>query len=335
MKKFICLLLSLVLLTSILSSCNDISDTNSDINVINNATETATDTISTNTEGKEELKSSPASDFKYKFSEDNERVFITQYIGTSKNVVIPSKIEGRTVTSLIGYQVDDFLHGVFQDTDIETVIIPNTIKVMGSSTFKDCTFLYSVTIKPNSELLDIGNEAFRSCSSLRTINLGDAENLKAIGSYAFENCSSIKEIYLPQNLTEIGKGTFAYCTSLKSATIPPKLNLMFIEESAFHNVPSLEQIVFNEGREKITGYAFIQTDANIHIVVPTSIVKFSPGPFLINPSSKIKITFLGDAPEIVEDDTDWFGNPTIYYDPNTNGWDNFAWNNKFNIKPIQ
>ena len=47
----------------------------------------------------------------------------------------------------------------------------------------------------------------------------------------------------------------------------------------------------------------------------------------------IKITFLGDCPEITNEN-DYFGIPTIYYDPDTNGWDAFAWMDQYQTVPL-
>ena len=110
------------------------------------------------------------SDFEYEFSPSNESALITKYIGKSKNVVIPSKIEGRTVTALKSVSVNSEngdMQGAFQNTDVETVVIPETIKAIGSNAFKNCTALTTVTIKPDSELYSIDRGAFENCFSLK------------------------------------------------------------------------------------------------------------------------------------------------------------------------
>ena len=320
MKKIICLLLSLVLTVSFLSSCSDTHDKTTDSESVSESSDNTQENSSLNNGSA--VTESPVEDFKYKFSEDNERVFITQYIGTSKNVVIPSKIEGRIVTSLIGYQVDGFLHGVFQDTDIETVVIPDTIKGTSGRTFKDCTFLYSVTIKQNSELRDIGNEDFRNCSSLKIINLEDAKKLKSIGSYAFNNCSSIERIILPENLESIEFAGFSECPSLKSVNIPSKLNLLpnDFRGLRFSDLPVLEEIVFSEDWKTINGYMFFGISSNVSIIIPKGVTSISVCLFGNGGDGHVNLYFLGDCPQITDGDR-FSGDVTIYYDPNTTGWD--------------
>lgn len=103
-----------------------------------------------------------------------------------------------------------------------------------------------------------------------------------------------------------------------------------------NNVPSLNRIVFNERREEIVGYALVQTAGNIEIVVPKGVKKISPLTFIFNQPSKIKITFLGDAPETVEDtDSDWLEGSVAFYNPETIGWENFSWKDKVEMTPIQ
>ena len=68
------------------------------------------------------------------------------------------------------------MQGAFQNTDVETVVIPETIKAIGSNAFKNCTALTTVTIKPDSELYSIDRGVFENCFSLKEINIEDNEN---------------------------------------------------------------------------------------------------------------------------------------------------------------
>ena len=60
--------------------------------------------------------------------------------------------------------------------------------------------------------------------------------------------------------------------------------------------------------------------------------KFEACTFFIH--GPAKIVFLGDCPEIVGG-ADLLGEPTIYYDPETNGWDTVIWKEKYPVMPIQ
>lgn len=335
MKKIICLLLSLILIIGFLSSCrynqNKIIDSGAE-------SESSDDTqiSSLNTENTEPiLTETPAEDFEYRFSKSNENAIITKYIGTSKDVIIPSKIEGRTVTSLLGYQVDDILHGVFQGTEIETVVIPETVIAMAGRTFMDCTFLSSVTIKPNSVLREIGNQAFRNCSSLKTINLEDAKNLKSIGSFAFNNCNSIERIILPENLESIGLAGFSECASLKSINVPSKLNLMPNDLGLrITDLPTLEEIRFDDGRQIINGYIYFGMSSDVNIIIPSSVNTIEMDVFGNSDDGHVNLYFLGDCPQFIYYEDRFPGYVTIYYDPNTNGWDTTPLKEVYTLIPI-
>ena len=99
-----------------------------------------------------------------------------------KDLVIP---EGVT-------QIKDW---VFYSTDIETVIISNTVKSIGSSAFSNCYNIKEVTL-PNS-VTSIGGHAFSGCSSLESIVLGDG--VKTIEKWAFGWDESLKNITVSEN----------------------------------------------------------------------------------------------------------------------------------------
>ena len=309
----------------------------------------------------QELVPNPATDFEYEINSDQTGILINKYIGSSLNVVIPSYIEDLPVLSLKGCFDEVYsttvVDGVFEGSSIKTVVIPETVKTIGYAAFVDCRDLTQIIIPANSNLMYIGGCAFENCTSLEKIDLSTTQlkkieelafrecinlkeikfpdTLEEIKKRAFYKCSALLELDLPQSLAKIEGGAFGYCASLKRVVIPPNLNLTSLDEAIFYGIPVVEQIVFKEGREEITGYGLILTDANVEIVVPQSVRKFSPLPFFINPPANIIITFLGNAPEIVDNkDFYWFESATIYYDPYTIGWETFVWNEKIEMKPL-
>ncbi len=261
----------------------------------------------------------PASDFLYEYSPDNAHIVITKYIGESQNVVVPSKIEGLPVTSLFGTPEHDFEHGVFQNTDVETVTLPETITVIGSKCFENCADLTAVTIKPDSELHTICARAFKNCTSLKEIKTENAEKLRIIEDYAFENCRAIEKIKFAQNLENIGKWAFYSCYSLKSVAFSSaNITIVGFELAVFDDVPALEEIIFEEGCQSLLGINIFHITGDVNVTIPASVKKMASRMFMN--SGSMKMTFLGDCPEII--DADQFeGDVTIFYDPDTKGWD--------------
>ena len=64
----------------------------------------------------------------------------------------------------------------------------------------------------------IGSSSFRGCTSLTSVTIPDS--VTSIGSYAFSGCSDLTTITIPDSVTSIGSGAFSGCSSLKSITIP-------------------------------------------------------------------------------------------------------------------
>ncbi|MGN1307516.1 MAG: leucine-rich repeat protein [Faecousia sp.] len=153
-------------------------------------------------------KASPIEDFEYKFVEGN--AVITKYIGSDLEVVIPDEIEGRPVTT-IG---EDAFHGY----DFESVYIPDSVLVIESLAFSECTRLKEVRLPKN--LKNLGGFAFSACGSLEEIEIYSAEK---IGGFAFRGCSALKEVELPDNLKSLGDAAFASCSALKQIELPDNL----------------------------------------------------------------------------------------------------------------
>lgn len=297
----------------------------------------------------------PASDFEYELSTNKNYVYITKYIGTDEHVVIPSQIDDISVSVIKGiyYPSTGETVGAFQNSSIRSVVIPNSIASIHNNAFSDCQYLSQITFLPNSNLKfissafencvalkkidlsllpleEIGTCTFSGCTNLKEITLPNA--LLKIGEHAFYECSSLLEINLPQNLVEIGRNAFNYCTSLRTITIPPNLSLVYFNSIPFDYIPSLEKIIFENGRDEINGTSVFVISSDAEIIIPKSVKKFSPYAFYIYDSAKF--IFWGDCPEIVEQET-FYGNPTIFYDPTTKGWDECVWKDTYNLEPIQ
>ena len=137
--------------------------------------------------------------------------------GCIDNLVIPSTINGKSVTIIAKYG--------FQNWDIKSVSIPNSITMIGDFAFQNCKLLSSVEIP--SSVVTVGTNAFNDCSKLNNVKLNDG--LKTIGKAAFYNCGNIEvleipktveiikeyglytqinNVYVPKNVIEIGKMTF-------------------------------------------------------------------------------------------------------------------------------
>ncbi len=119
-------------------------------------------------------------DFEYGVLDDGT-VEITDYHrttndGSTINVEIPDKINGRIVTGI------------------------------GDEAFKYCAILTSITIPDG--VTSIGSNAFYFCTNLRSVTIPD--NVTEIYEGAFFNCTSLKSVTIPAGVKTIGPEAFGY-----------------------------------------------------------------------------------------------------------------------------
>ena len=99
---------------------------------------------------------------------------------------------------------------------LTSIVIPASVKTIGTGAFDSCTRLSSVTFGENSGLEEIGINAFHNCEKLENIVLPDG--VKTIGDQSFDGCSKLNSVTLGSGLTSIGRNAFGYCTALKTIT---------------------------------------------------------------------------------------------------------------------
>ena len=230
------------------------------------------------------LKANPVSDFNYYLNEEKQCINITGYVGENADVVIPTYIEDLPVR-FIGI-------GSFAGTSVETVVLPDTVE-------------------------EIWPSAFRGCQDLKVIQF--SANLKLIDIEAFRNCTSLEKVILPNGLETIENHAFSYCSALREVIIPGTIK--YSGEEIFLRCNSIEKVTFEQGLEVIGKRAMFTSEKIKTLVIPSSVKEIKPDTFGFLKLDSI--TFLGDAPIVGKDEfISCPSNFTIYYDPNTSGWNN-------------
>ena len=119
---------------------------------------------------------------------------------------------------------------------IKRIIIGDGITTIGSSAFRNCFALNSVTI-PNS-VRTIGEAAFEYCSALTSVTIPNSVTI--IEWSTFKDCSALTSVTIPNSVTEIGGDAFSKCTNLQKVNIGNSVKTIGI--AAFNNCTSITQI---------------------------------------------------------------------------------------------
>ena len=150
------------------------------------------------------------------------------------------------------------------------LVIPECVKIIGSSVFKNCYNLNKIILP--SGLEHIEREAFYGCENL--IEVVWPKKLKTIGDYAFSKVG-LRELSLPEGIEHIKEGVFYGCENLIEVVWPKKLKI--IGKYAFSKV-GLRKLSLPEGIEHIGEEAFsgIQVES---VELPKSVRTLGWGAF--------------------------------------------------------
>ncbi|HAE16835.1 MAG TPA: hypothetical protein DCG51_09845 [Erysipelotrichaceae bacterium] len=200
----------------------------------------------------------------YQYTLSNNTVTITKYLGTDEVVVIPSAIDGHSVTA-----IGDSAFA--EDENITIVTVPSGVKTIGANAFSSSEYLEEIKLPDG--LISIGDSAFNSCTSLTSIKIPDS--VTTLGKDMFFHNSSLEEVKLPANLTALPSRIFSNCFSLKNITIPGSVKS--IGSEAFEFNESLEEIEIPNGVTTLNSYVFNGCINLSKVTIPASVTKIANG----------------------------------------------------------
>ncbi len=198
--------------------------------------------------------------------EDNLQIYGFRAGGEKADVVVPSE--------WCGYKVVEIAK--FGRTDIESITIPESVKIINKEAFQYCDKLTKVTIEGNG-LTEIGNSAFWHCTALTQLEL--PESTVKIGSDAFNGCTMLKSINLSPELSSLGTSAFEGCESLLRVDIPD--NLTWLGAETFKDCKSLQVAEISEN-SKLDSFGkdlFRGCEALTEIKIPKVLTEIGAGAF--------------------------------------------------------
>jgi len=159
----------------------------------------------------------------YTYSVNGSNATITNGTACSGVVVVPSTLDGYTVTAL---GVDAFT----DDNDITSITLPDSITDAAVLAFNKATALETITF--GSGLTYLSQGILGDNPSLTTVNL--PSSLQRIDAWAFFNCQSLQSITIPASVTSIDHQAFETNASLTAVTFEAGSKIQSIGENAFH-----------------------------------------------------------------------------------------------------
>lgn len=180
---------------------------------------------------------------------ENNNIALIKYLSTeeTKKIIIPNKlIVGDNLYTVKEIKGFNSTYGAFNKTvydNVEVIKVSDGIEIIGHGVFYGLKNLKKV-ILPKS-LKKIGSYAFYNCISLLSVNSNDLVNIHHIGAYSFYNCTSLKRFYMPPSVKTLGAYTFYGCTSLQTLYLR---DVEIINSYALNNCTSLVNIDFSKAR---------------------------------------------------------------------------------------
>ena len=208
---------------------------------------------------------------------------LLRYIGNDSVVVIPSQIEGYSVTRICDSAFRDNIR-------ITGVTIPAGITEIGAEAFCGCVNLRSLDINAENCAVEYG--AFLGCEKLKTvggkdstanIRIGYSGILRRLfrtsvekdedGIWQFEGGSGLG-MYLtsadvPEGITVLGSAVFSGCINLTRISLPE--SLITISPQAFYNCVKLAKIRIPDSVTAIGEEAFRDCESLTEFHLPANV----------------------------------------------------------------
>ena len=190
-----------------------------------------------------------------------------------------------------------FIQTVGGSNSLNRIVLPDTLKSIGSNAFYGCKYLSGSLIIPEG-VTEIKRGAFKGCTGLNGIlslpstlkklgnrgkddmsdegtdyyggvfqdcrnltgNLNLPDNLELIRGYCFSGCNGFYgELRLPSKLKRLGNCAFSYCSGLTGSLSIPQ-GITALPSEAFHNCGFNGTLTLHDGITNIANDAF----ANCH-----------------------------------------------------------------------
>lgn len=192
---------------------------------------------------------------------DGGKASVMQQNGLTGDIVIPETVryggEDYTVTTVQS--------NAFKNNQITSILLPNTVSVMGDACFESCSKLVSATLPDG--ITSLGSSFFYDCKQLESVVI--PESVTTLSTNCFYRCSSLTSVDLPDGIEELGYKCFYGCESLESIALPGSLRTM--GQNCFYGCSALESVTFGGSISALPEKCFYGCTSLKSIVLPEGV----------------------------------------------------------------
>ena len=165
------------------------------------------------------------------YSKDKTK--IVRCPGKKKSLTLPNTV--RTIGEF-----------AFTQTEIESMILPDSVTSIERWAFDQCSALKSVTLSNN--IINIDHSAFSRCDSLKKITI--PAGVKTVGESMFYGCTSLESVNIGYGVEKIENEAFFHCTALKSVKIPSSVTSIGAHALGYYDAAPNSSTKY----EKVSGF---------------------------------------------------------------------------------
>lgn len=209
------------------------------------------------------------------------------FISNYEIYTVPLSLKTIVVLSGSGENEDEIIQNAFKRIEtVETIVLPNDIKIINEEAFRDCLSLKYLNIPEG--LTTIGDYAFYDCWNIESFIMPDT--VTTVGDYVFQGSlgwsgsssyklyfttdeydSHMRYIKLSSSLTAIGNSFFGNNGGIETVDLA---NVTSFGNYVFQSCPNLRNIVIPEGTTTLGQYFFASCYKLETVYLPSTLESF-------------------------------------------------------------